>query len=237
MSKENFPALVKMTKLFLAPIAPLQYFLDTPGVSHDCFLRQAYEVLTHDGKEDVRTFFQPYHAQIRKGLFWADRGWKNVCHFYANPEKTGSIHWPGATAEAQYYFNHALSYFPQDVLKGMFYFGASLHIIQDMAEPHHALGAVFDGHQEFEKWASQHWQDFTIKQGGIYPNFTHPCQWVEYNAHQSASYYSCVSTRAHCNKETYKDAARNLIPLTIQTTAGYLNFMKNQLQGVILRLQ
>ncbi|HVJ49584.1 phospholipase [Desulfitobacterium sp.] len=237
MSKENFPALVKMTKFFLAPMAPLQYFLDTPGVSHDYFLRQAYEVLTLDGKEDVRTFFQPYHAQIRKGLFWADRGWKNVCHFYANPEKSGSTHWPGATAEAQYYFNHALSYFPQDVLKGMFYFGASLHIIQDMTEPHHAVGSVFDGHQEFEKWVTQHWEDYSVNQGGIYPHFTHPSQYVESNAQQSASYYSLVSTHAHCNEETYKDAAQDIIPLTIKTTAGYLDFMKNQLQGVILRLQ
>lgn len=237
MSNENIPALVKMTKLFLAPMAPLQYFLDTPGVSHDFFLRQAFEVLTFDGKENVRTFFEPYYTQIRKGLFWADRGWKNVCHFYANPENSESTHWPGATAEAQYYFNHALSYFPKDVLKGMFYFGASLHIIQDMTEPHHAVGSVFDGHQEFEKWATHHWKDFLTHQGGIYPSFTHPSQWVEHNARLSASYYPFVSTQNHCNEETYKTAAKDIIPLTIQTTAGYLDFMKNQLHGVTLRIQ
>lgn len=237
MSKQDFPALVKMTKLFLAPMAPLQYFLDTPGVSHDYFLRQAYEVLTIDGKDDVRTFFQPYHSWIRKGLFWADRGWKNVCHFYANPEKTGSTHWPGATAEAQYYYNHALSYFSQDVFKGMFYLGASLHIIQDMTEPHHALGSVFDGHQEFEKWMTQNWKDYSINQGGLYLDFTHPSQWVEYNAHHSEPYYPLVSTQAKCNEQTYKNAAEDIVPLTIQTTAGYLNFVKNQLQGIILRLQ
>lgn len=237
MSRENIPALVKMTKLLLSPMAPLQYFLDTPGVSHDYFLSQALEVLTRDDKEDVRTFFEPYREHIRKGLFWADRGWKNVCHFYADPEKSESTRWPGATTEAQYYFNHALSYLPHDVLKGMFYFGASLHIIQDMTEPHHAVGSVFDGHQEFEKWVTQHWNDYSITQGGIYLPFTHPSQWVEYNAHRSASYYSLVSTHARCNEETYKTAAQDIVPLTIQTTAGYLDFMKRQLQGVTLRLQ
>lgn len=57
MSKENFSALVTMTKIFLAPMTPLQYFLDTPGLSHDYFLRQAYIMLTNDGKDEVRTFF------------------------------------------------------------------------------------------------------------------------------------------------------------------------------------
>lgn len=237
MSTENSTALVKMTKFFLAPMAPLQYFLDTPGVSHDYFLCRAYEVLTRDGKDEVRTFFQPYHPWIRKGLFWADRGWKNVCHFYANPDKAGSTHWPGATAEAQYYFNHAMTYFPKDVIKGMFYFGASLHIIQDMTEPHHSIGSVFDGHQEFEKWVTRHWEEYAINQGGLYPNFTHPGQWVEFNATRSASYYPLVSSHSSCNEQTYSKAAQDIIPLTIQTTAGYLDFMKGQLNGITLRLQ
>ena len=230
-------SIVRLTKLLLVPMSPLQYFLDTPGATHVHCLDQAYKVLEQDGKEDVRTFFQPYHSWIRKGLFWADRGWKNVYHFYANPDKPDTLSWPGASAEAQYYYNQAINNFSQDVLKGMFYLGAALHIIQDMCVPHHSKGIIFDGHQEFEKWVGAHWQEFAIENNGLYLDYTHPSQWVDYNAQASASLYPKVSTHARSNEIMYAEAAKVLIPLTIQSTAGFLNFVRNELAGVTLRLE
>lgn len=173
-----------MTKLALIPMAPLQYLLDSPGLTHEHCLKQAYIVLKQDGKEAMSPFFQPYHSWIRKGLFWANKGWKNVCHYYADPANPSKLSWPGASGEAQYYYNQAMLNFPVDVLKGMFYLGAALHIIQDMCVPHHSQGVVFDGHQEFERWARKHWQEFAVTEKGLYMDFTHPSQWIEYNARQ-----------------------------------------------------
>lgn len=228
-------ALGKMTKMLLAPVGPLQYFFDSPGVTHVYCLEQAYNTLDNDCNQDVATFFRPYHSYLRKGLFWADQGWKNVCHYYSQPGNEGSIRWPGAAAECQYYFNKAFSFFGKDVFKGMFYLGAALHLVQDMCVPHHSLGVVFDGHKEFEKWASHHWHEFPAGHG-LYLPFTHPSQCVDYNAKISAKYYSLVSLEKGCQENSYVQAAEKLIPLTIATTAGFLNFSRNQMQGITLRL-
>ncbi|MHB1653313.1 MAG: zinc dependent phospholipase C family protein [Desulfitobacteriaceae bacterium] len=227
----------RVTKAFLAPIGPLQYIFDTPGVTHLYCLEQAYTVLRKDAKEDIVTFFEPYHSLLIKGLYWADRGWKNVHHFYSKPDKDGTTLWPGAAAECQFYFNRALALMEKDVFRGMFFLGAALHLIQDMCVPHHSVGVVFDGHQEFEKWATQHWSLFPAEESGYYLGFSHPVQWIEYNAMISAGYYPLVSLENACNEASYTEAARQLLPLTVYTTAGFLDFVRNQLRGVTLKLK
>jgi len=211
----------KMTKLLLASVGPLQYFLDSPGVTHVHCLEQAYIALQNDGKEDVATLFKAHHATLTKGLYWADRGWKNVNHFYSHKE--GIIIWPGASGECQYYFNKAFTFLPNNVDKGMFFLGAALHIVQDMCVPHHSLGILFDGHKEFETWATDNWDRFPTA-NGLYLPYSHPAQWIDYNAQVSASLYPLVSQDNGCSEESYIKASEILIPLTISTSAGFLDF-------------
>lgn len=225
----------KMTKLLLASAGPLQYFIDSPGVTHVHCLEQAYITLKQDGKEDVARLFKAYHSALIKGLYWADRGWKNVNHFYSHPDKQGFMDWPGATGECQYYFNKAFIFFPKNVDKGMFYLGAALHLVQDMCVPHHSLGNVFDGHKEFETWATQNWAMFPATNGAYLP-FSHPAQWIDHNASLSAPLYPLVSLAEGCSEESYERASKILIPLTIATSAGFLDFTRNRLESLTLRL-
>lgn len=220
----------KMTKLFLASAGPLQYFLDSPGVTHVHCLERAYRVLKHDGKENVAALFNAHHTTLTKGLYWADRGWKNVNHFYRHSDKQGIIAWPDATAECQYYFNKAFTFFPNNFDKGMFYLGAALHLVQDMCVPHHSLGIVFDGHKEYETWVTQNWHEFP-EEKGMYLPFSHPAQWIEHNANVSGPLYSLVSLDKGCSKESYEKATEILIPLTISTSAGFLDFARKRLDG------
>ncbi len=216
-------ALGKVTKLLLASAGPLQYFIDSPGVTHVHCLEQAYIALKQDGKEDVTTLFKAYHETLTKGLYWADWGWKNVNHFYSHPDKQRIIVWPGATGECQYYFNRAFNLFPHNIDKGMFFLGAALHLVQDMCVPHHSLGILFDGHKEFETWATENWDRFPAERGSYLP-YSHPAQWIDHNASASGSLYSLVSLDEGCSEESYKKAAEVLIPLTIATSAGFLDF-------------
>ncbi|AFM40699.1 transcriptional antiterminator [Desulfosporosinus acidiphilus SJ4] len=218
----------KMTKMILAPVGPLQYFLNSPGLPHIYSLEQAYRLLEQDNKHQVTQLFEDYHTYLKKGLLWADRGWKNVCHYYSINEKQGSVRWPDAAAECQYYFNKAMSLFTKETVKGMFYLGAALHLVQDMCVPHHSNGVVFDGHLEFEKWAANNWYRFP-SQFGLYPRFNHPVQWIDHNAKLSASLYPLVSLENGCTNETYTKAAETLIPLSIATTAGFLDFTYQKL--------
>ena len=221
----------KMTKLLLASASPLQYFLDPPGVTHIHCLEQAYITLKHDGKEDVATLFNAHHSMLKKGLDWADRGWKNVNHFYSHPDKQGIIRWPGATSECQSYFNKALAIFPSNLDKGMFFLGAALHLVQDMCVPHHSIGVLFDGHKEFETWATQNWNRFPVK-SGLYLPFSHPAQWIDHNAKISGSLYPLVSVEEECTEDSYYKASEILIPLTISTSAGFLDFARNRLNSI-----
>ncbi|WP_407307062.1 zinc dependent phospholipase C family protein [Desulfosporosinus sp. SB140] len=131
-----------MTKALLAPVGPFQILLDAPSPTHGYCLQEAYNVLEHDGKEEVVAYFRPYDELLKRGLFWADQGWKNVCHYFFDSEKRGGLRWPGADAECQYYFNKAITTCQQNLSKGMFYLGAALHLVQDMCVPHHALGVI-----------------------------------------------------------------------------------------------
>jgi len=218
----------KVTKLLLASAGPLQYFLDTPGETHVHCLEKAYITLKRDGKEDVARLFEAHHSTLSNGLYWADRGWKNVNHFYSQPDKHVLISWPGATAECQYYFNKALTFSSKNVEKSMFFLGAALHLVQDMCVPHHSLGIVFDGHKEFETWATQNWDKFPAISGRYIP-FLHPAQWIDHNASISGPLYPLVSQEKGCSEESYYKASKILIPLTIATSAGFLNFARTQL--------
>jgi len=227
MNLKHSEAFGFITKLFLAPVGPLQYIFDRPGTTHMYCLNQALELLGRDGRDEVAATFAPYRTPLIKGLLWADRGWKNVCHYFTLPDKQGGLPWPGAMAECQHYFNKAGGVLGKHIHKGMFYLGAALHLVQDMCVPHHAVGSVFDGHQEFERWAARHWQEYPAGNSGLYLKFTHPSQWIEHNARRAARYYSLVSQEQGCSEETYAKAAAALLPLTIQSTAGFLAFTQD----------
>ena len=219
-----------VTKALLTPVRPFQIFLDAPSITHAHCLQKAYDVLEQDGKEDVVGFFRPYDELLKKGLVWADQGWKNVCHYFSDPNKHGVLRWPGADSECQYYFNKAVALYQHNKTKGAFFLGAALHLVQDMCVPHHAVGTVFDGHQEFESWVKNNLHYFTAKQNGIYNPFTHPSQWIRHNVEIATPYYPFVSQEKGCSEETYFDAAGKLLPLTVYTTAGFLDFSKPLLQ-------
>lgn len=217
----------KVTRLLLTSLAPLQYFLDSPSLTHVSCLADALEMLRQDGKNHVAVFFEPFENSLSKGLLWADRSWKNAGHYYRDPQKQGLILWPGALAEFQYYYNKFLTYVRKDTAKGMFYLGTALHLVQDMAVPHHAAGAIFNGHQEFEKWAGEHYRRFAVTSGGIYLQPVHPGQWLEHNANISLSYYPAISLKT---EQAFLAAAKDLLPLTIKTTAGFLNYVYGELE-------
>ncbi|CAA7603373.1 phospholipase C [Acididesulfobacillus acetoxydans] len=215
-----------VSKALMTPVKPLQVFMDAPSPTHGYCLQHAYDILCQDGKDDVAAYFRPFDRWLRKGSFWADQGWRNVCHYFFASSKFR----PGAETECQYYFDKAVTTCQQDITKGMFYLGAAVHLVQDMCVPHHAAGAVFDGHKEFETWAGENLQHFSAAESGIYMPFTGPSEWIRYNAARALTYYPLVSKGKGCDEGNYFEAARELLPLTIYTTAGFLDFAKPVLQ-------
>lgn len=105
-----------------------------------------------------------------------------------------------------------------------------------MCVPHHSLGIVFDGHKEFETWATQNRDKFTAT-SGMYLPFSHPAQWIDHNARVSGPLYPLVSQEKGCCEESYEKASEILIPLTISTSAGFLDFVHKRLESITLELE
>ncbi len=212
----------RVAKIVLSSLAPLQYFLDSPGITHVYCLDKALDLLRSDNKTNVLNYYQPFRTQIGQGLLWADHGWKNASHYFRQVGKQGLFRWPGAEVEFQFYYYKFLAGLEKDVHKSMFYLGAALHLVQDMCVPHHAVGAMFNGHQEFEQWVRDNFQSIDMTGKGLYLSFSHPSAWLEHNARFSARYYHLVSSKR--GSDAYRQAAEILIPRTIHTTAGFLAF-------------
>ncbi|MDA8441006.1 MAG: zinc dependent phospholipase C family protein [Peptococcaceae bacterium] len=214
-----------VTRIILTTLGPLQYFLDKPGLTHIYCLDDALTTLRNDGQKDLADRYRQYHAEICHGLLWADRSWKNASHYYRNPTEQTHALWPGALAEFQFYYQKYLvaakREAARDRAKGMFYLGAALHLIQDMCVPHHAVGSIFNGHQEFEKWARQNYTSYPVTGAGMYLQLNHPSQWLDHNAGIAATYYGLVSDG---DTAGYALATQALIPLTIRATAGFLAY-------------
>ncbi|CAA7603275.1 Phospholipase C/P1 nuclease domain protein [Acididesulfobacillus acetoxydans] len=92
------------------------------------------------------------------------------------------------------------------------------------------MGAVFDGHKEFEKWTGKNLHLLTALEHGIYLPFAEPSEWIRHNVARALTYYPLVSKGKGCNEGSYFEAARKLLPLTIYTTAGFWEFSKTVLQ-------
>ncbi len=216
----------RMAKIVLSSLAPLQYFLDSPGITHVNCLDKALELLGNDQKTDVLNYFQPFRTEISRGLLWADQGWKNASHYFRQVGKKGVFHWPGAVGEFQFYYYKFLAGLGKDFRKSMFYLGAALHLVQDMCVPHHAVGAMFNGHQEFEQWVRDNFQSIDTTGKGLYLSFSHPSAWLEQNARFAARHYHLASAKR--GSDSYRQAAEILIPRTIQSTAGFLAFCQER---------
>ena len=212
-------------KSALLPFAPLQAKLDPPSPVHGWILDQALRTLCKDGYKEVSLFFSSFSGALYRGLIWADKGWKNYAHYCQAEHK----YLPGASALAEGYYHKALQSFNNNIENTFFYLGATLHIIQDMAVPHHAAGVLRDGHQHFERWVLRHWNEHASITHGCYRAYQRPSAWIRHSVDLSKPYLPLVSFSHGATKKTYADAADFLVPLSIRVSAGFLTMAHSDL--------
>lgn len=217
----NFLPVVAGAKLLLAAARPMQILLDRPGTTHDFCNQQAVKILRTDGFTGCAAFFEKYLAELNAGVQWADKGWKNIGHYFEPATNKGLWHFANATEDFHYYYNAALAGMRRkDYAKAVFFLGAAIHLIQDLCVPHHARAKLFCGHQEYEEWARCNYLQYAINDQGLYNEGISAHAWLLSNAIIAADLFDMVDGIQ--NSTIYDRVTAILLPRAQRSTAGFL---------------
>lgn len=125
------------------------------------FIHQnALDILKNEGYKREYNLFKEHSHQIMKGLVWADQDFKSYHHFYNPKDQKGKYGYEeNALTVAKKYYEKAKKYYKMDNYdRGMFFFGAACHIIQDLTIPQHAKGNLLDNHRQFEVYVKSNYK-------------------------------------------------------------------------------
>src|SRR6266511_852517 len=86
-------------KMLIMATSPLQGLLDKPGLIHEYCNTQAIYSLRDDGYGSYADILQRYQKQLNTGVYWADRGWKNVSHYLVPDSRKGLWEFSNAIKE------------------------------------------------------------------------------------------------------------------------------------------
>jgi phospholipase C len=207
--------------LFLAAVSPLQGVLDRPGVTHEFCNQQALEILRADGFTRYADFLQQFRQELNRGVYWADKGWKNIHHYYVPGSGRGLWQFAGAIDQFAAYYRLALHTLRRgDLSKAAFLVGAAAHLVQDLCVPHHARAKMFDGHKQYESWAAEQCADYAVASQGVYSEGRPAYCLLEANAAAAADFLDAVNHEG--DEAGYRRATAVLLPLAQRTTAGLL---------------
>lgn len=218
-----------LAKQLLAVTGVVQRLVHTAGLTHNYCNEQAAIILEADGYPQAARQIQTHLKELKEGVAWADRAWKNSSHFFNPLTGKGFWRWPNALLECHLHFHRAQKEWEaHHHSKAMFFLGAAAHLVQDLCVPHHVRGDIFNGHQDFESWAEANRNYFSVNSGGIYNLGETPGAWVAANALFSDQYYPLVAENS--KQINYPLASKVLLSRAQRTTAGFfLFFLGNKL--------
>ncbi|SDF69214.1 zinc dependent phospholipase C family protein [Sporomusa acidovorans] len=203
--------------LVLTAMSPLQNLVDKPGLTHEFCNRQALSIIKNDGFEQTAVLLTYYLAELNAGVYWADKDWKNIHHYFEPCSNKGLWHFTNALENFDMYYRLALQYAAQNNFKeAVFFLGAAAHLLQDLCVPHHARAKLFNGHKQFEIWVQNRCCQFAVSTQGMYQE--KPQSLILNNAHIAADFFDWV--RYEGDDSLYNMAAEVLLPLAQKTTAG-----------------
>lgn len=126
-------------------------------------------ILKNDGYLDEYNFFRQYINEIDQGAVWTDQDFKSSTHFYNPSKKRGLYGRKSAMDIGLEYYNESLRLWKVGkAQESLFYFGATLHIIQDMTVYQHANIRLLDQHHKYERYVIttyEHVADFRAYTG------------------------------------------------------------------------
>lgn len=195
----------------------------TECLVHVYINNKALNVLLNDGYIKEFNLFNSFITSLNKGVVWADQDFKSANHFYHPVKKRGLYGRKNAMELALEYHYKALKYWSmKKYKKSMFYFGATLHLIQDMTVPQHANIKLLDNHHQYEKYVSKSYdniKEFEINSGAYILDSVE--DYIRFNSRVALKIYRKFKHIKDDDERFYR-TTRCSLPLATRTTAGAL---------------
>ena len=103
--------------MMLAAVSPLQKVLDKPGFTHEVCNTQALIILRNDRLEQYAELLAPFEVDLNLGVYWADKDWKNINHYFEPHTRRGLWNFSNAVDTFEMYYQHSLKYLRQYDIK------------------------------------------------------------------------------------------------------------------------
>lgn len=193
--------------------------------------QNALDILRNEGYGVQYELFKLYLPQINKGLVWADQDFKSYHHFYNPQNKKGKYGYEeNALTLSKRYYNQSLKYFAMDnYQRGMFYFGAACHIIQDLTIPQHAKGKLLDNHRQFELYVKANYKKIKRFKAIDSPILLDKIEdYADYNSFNALNLDLMYKDVTDLNTKFYLTAI-NALKLAQRSSAGCMIMLYNDL--------
>ena len=179
------------------------------------------KILKNDKYFKERSFFSHYIEDINNGAIWTDQDFKSSNHFYDSSKNRGMYGRKSAMDVGVEYYEKAIDLWKEDKdSQSMFYFGAALHIIQDMTVPQHINIRLLDHHRQYENYIKKtyRYMDIFRVDSGAHLLKSYK-DYIEFNARVSKRIYKKFK-HIKDSDERYYSLAKCGLPLAERTTAG-----------------
>jgi phospholipase C len=216
----------RMARGVMVAVNPVKKMaVKTHCVVHKYINIQAVEILKNDGYDDAYIFYKKHIKHLNDGVTWADQDFKSTNHFYHYKLERGLYGFSNALVECQKYYEESIRLIKNgEEHKGLFFLGASVHLIQDMTVPHHVNNRLLKSHRKFELWIIDRLfkqYNFSIMAGTKRYNSVE--EFIKNNAKFANSVHHKYMEIEDTEQRYYK-VAREILREAQITTAGYLLF-------------
>ena len=228
--EKTYGSFLEYTFTFLNPFK--KALINTHCDVHKFINIQALRILKKDNHLDAFKFFTLNISSINKGNHWADQDFKSSSHLYNPHTKKGLFGRMNAMDLAVMYYNKSQKlWLDGHNEKSMFYFGAAVHIIQDMTIPQHANVKLLDNHRQYENFIKKTYENMDSFKAthGTYVLDTVE-EYIGFNARMALKIHKKFKNIKENEVRYYKIASCTL-PLAQRTTAGcMLTFYKEMVK-------
>ncbi len=190
---------------------------------------QALVILKNDHYIRAYDFYSKYIDIINEGSVWADQDFKSSMHMYNPYTKRGLWGRKNAMELSVEYLNNAsILWIKGENDKSLFFFGAALHIIQDMTIPQHANVRLLDSHRQYENFVKSTYKYVEkFKANKNLYLLDDMYKYVRFNSRIALKIYKKFKNIEDDRERFYKITSCNL-PLAEKTTAGCMvNFFED----------
>lgn len=171
--------------------------------------------------EDEHAFFTSYLDDINEGAVWVDQDFNSSNHFY-NPFKDRGLYGRRSAMDlALEYYDKALWFWENgNRSRSMFFFGAAIHIIQDVTIPQHANIRLLGDHKQYENYIKKTYNNVAVFKARKAPYLLDNIRdYVRFNSRLALKVYRKFRSIKKSDERHYRIARCN-ISLSMRTSAG-----------------